>query len=160
MEIVITLIIFGILGSVGSQLLSNGLSVYNASDDALDTLSKLRYATERMAREFYQIQATPSGYSIAVMNANQFQFTKADGTSVDITASLPLLTMSYDSVPGVTAPLTDKVQSFNFKYYQIDGVTPATSVLDIVYIEINITLQVKGVSYPERTRVAMRAQIG
>lgn len=158
-EIVIAVVIFGILGSVGARMLTSGLSAYNATDSAMDALSKLRYSTERMVREFYQLEATVTGFSIANMTPTRFTFTKTDATVVDIVATPPLLTMSYSTVPGVTAPLTDNLQSCTFKYYMIDGVTPATTVLNIAYVEINITLQVDGVSYPQRTRIGMRAKI-
>lgn len=158
-ELIMVILIVGILAAAGSAMLIKGVEAYGATEESLDTLSKLRYATERAAREMREVRrkpATPAEYDIATRTAGTFKFTKTDGTTVTLTVSPPLLTVAYDS-PAVTATLTDEVSSAAFSYFQADGTTAATSNADIVFVELSLALtSALGNNYSQRTRVALR----
>lgn len=158
-ELIMVIVIVGILAAAGSAILVKGVEAYSATEESIDTLSKLRYATERAAREMREVRrtpATPSDYEIATRTTSTFAFTKSDGVTVTLTASPPLLTLAYSS-PAVTATLANEVSSAAFSYYQADGVTPASSNADIAFAELNLTLtSALGGNYSQRTRVALR----
>lgn len=159
LELVMVILIVGILAAAGSIMLVKGVEAYSVTEESIDTLSKLRYATERAAREMREVRrnpATPTDYDIATRTAGTFRFTKTDGTTVTLTASPPLLTVAYSS-PAVTATLTDEVSSAAFSYFQADGTTAATGNADIAFVELNLTLtSALGNNYSQRTRVALR----
>ena len=74
-EWVISLIVIGILAMVGLPILSSSTRAYSATQEGLSTLSKLRYATERLAREVREVRRNPSlptEYDIAEMSAATF----------------------------------------------------------------------------------------
>ena len=162
-EWVISLIVLGILAMVGLPILSNSARAYSATQESLVTLGKLRYATERLAREIREVRRNPllpTEYDIAVLSANTFKFTKTDGVEVTLSAAPPALTLGY-STPVVTpAPaLTDQVDTQTFKYYKADGVTETTLKSEVAFVEINLALKLDAAVYPQRTRMGLRNKL-
>lgn len=158
-EMVVTLVLVGILAVVGLPILSNGLRAYTVTQESIGTLGKLRYATERLAREIREVRRdpiVPTDYDIAVMTAAKFEFTKSDTVRVTLEAVPPALTLNYAPPVSPTPALTDQVKSFAFKYFKDDGVTAATSKSDIAFVEMNLTLTQDGTDSAQRTRVGLR----
>lgn len=157
-ELVITLMILGILGAAAGHALTGGALAFSGNADNLHALGKLRYASERMARELREIRRNglnPAVYDITTMTAATLAFTRRDGTGVTFNTALPLLTLAY-SAPAGTYTLTDEVGSLAFSYFQADGTTPATGTADVAFIAFDLVLTRNGNSYPQRTRVALR----
>jgi type II secretory pathway pseudopilin PulG len=155
---IISLVILSVLGTTAGSALSGGVRAFSENADVLQTLGKLRYASERMAREVREIRrdpAMPDQFEITAMSASALSFTRGGGTVVTLTASPPLLTLSY-TVPAGTWTLTDEVSSMNFQYFQKDGTSSATGNDDVAFIEFNLELTRAGRRYPQRTRVALR----
>jgi len=160
MEMIISLVILGLLGAAAGYGLTGGALAFSGTADAIQTLGKLRYASERMAREIRETRRnliTPAVYDITTMAATTLAFTKTDGTSVTLTSTPPLVTLAY-STPAGTPTLTDAVSSLTFSYLQDDGVTAATGNSDVAFIELDLTLTRNGNNYPQRTRVSLRNQ--
>ncbi len=158
LEMVIALVVLGLLGAAAGYGLVGGALAFSATSDAVQTLGKLRHASERMAREIREIRrnpATPTVYDITTMNATTLAFTKTDGTSVTLTGAPPLVTLAY-STPAGTHTLTDEVGSLAFAYLQTDGTTTATGNSDVAFVELELTLTRSGNSYPQRARVSLR----
>ncbi|RRQ21997.1 PulJ/GspJ family protein [Thiohalobacter thiocyanaticus] len=166
-EMVVTIMILSILGGVTAYTISHGAQAYLGSRDIVTTLSKLRLASERLAREIRSVRrdpAAPAQYDFnGFPTASNLSFDRleADGvtvTTVSIDGSGNPITLEYDT-PGGAHTLTDQVASFALAYYQADGVTAATSTSDIAFVEFELVLQdANGNSYPQRTRVALRQQ--
>ena len=158
-EMVASIIIAGALAAVSVPMLSNGFRAYAATHASLLTLSKLRYATERMVREIREVRrdpANPSNYDIAVMNATTFKFKKTDG--VEVTINKPAqITLAY-SIPNVTPSptLTDQVDSLQFKYFKEDGKTETASKSEVAFVQISLSLIQDTATYPQRVRVDLR----
>lgn len=162
-EMVVTLVLVGILAAIGLSILSNSARAYSATQESLATLGKLRYATERLAREIREVRRdplAPGDYDIAVMTTATFQFTRTDGVETTLEAAPPRLTLRY-STPVADPPpaLTDQVASFAFKYFKADGVTAATSKSDVAFVETNLTLTQGGADYAQRTRISLRNKL-
>ncbi|MCO6412965.1 MAG: prepilin-type N-terminal cleavage/methylation domain-containing protein [Thiogranum sp.] len=161
MEMVITLTMLAIMVSVAGPYLSLGAQAYNQSAASIDTLGKLRNASERLTREIREIRRLPSGDYDVTLGANPLVFTKRDGETVTIDVAPPVVTLSYDdSVPGVTPVLTDEVVSLAFRYLRADGTTDASVPGEVAYIEFELVLDPApaGNPYSQRGRVALRNQ--
>lgn len=165
-EMVVTIVVLSILGGVSAYTISHGARAYIASRTVVDTLSKLRVASERLAREIRTVRrkpATPSQYDFSTRTGNSLAFDRLepDGvtvTTVSIDGSSNPITLEYDTPTGAQT-LTDQVSSFGFSYYQSDAVTAATSNADIAFVEFELVLvDANGNTYPQRTRVALRNQ--
>lgn len=157
-ELVISLVILGLVGAVAGYGLVNGTLAFSSSADAVHTQSKLRYASERMAREIREIRrniVTPTQYDINSMTASTLAFTKRDGTGVTLNSTPPLVTLAY-STPAGTPTLSDAVSSLSLSYLQADGVTAATGNTDVAFVEFELVLSHAGNTYPQRSRVALR----
>ncbi|NND89236.1 MAG: hypothetical protein HKN42_00130 [Granulosicoccus sp.] len=157
-ELTISLVILAVLGTTAGYGLIGGVRAYSESSGALQTLGKLRYASERMAREVREIRRdtlNPDLFDITTMTATTLSFTRGNGTVVTLDANPPLLNLAYDTPPGVWT-LTDELGNLSFAYLQNDGITPATSNGEVAFIELNVELSRNGRNYPQRTRVALR----
>lgn len=156
-EAVVTIIVLSILAAVGAPILSGTLLTFSETTTDLHTLSQLRYATERLAREVREVRHEGGTYSVSSMAASSLAFTKRDGISVTLSGTAPNLTIAY-STPSGTYKLTDQLQSLTLNYYQVNGVTAATNSTNLAFVQIDMTLQnpqSQGL-FRQRTRVALR----
>jgi len=153
------IMVVGILVATSIPLLINSFRAYEANQTNLVTLTKLRYATERMAREIRDVQFAGGVYAI-VMGATTLTFTKNDaaGTVVTITAAPPLATLQY-STPAMTATLTDQVAAngLQFQYYDINNNTVGVTTANVAYVDVDLTLtDPNSGAAQQRTRIALR----
>jgi prepilin-type N-terminal cleavage/methylation domain-containing protein len=160
-EMVMVIVILGILAGLTAPIFSQGLTAARLTTENLHTLAKLRYATERLAREIRQVNYNGSAYDVSTMTGSSLVFTKDDTvtTTVSITHSGSNLTLAYGT-PSVSGVLADEVSSMSLAYYDADGAVTASST-DLAFVEINLTLQnpTTGGSYSQRTRVALRDRL-
>ena len=158
LEMIIAVVVLGLLGAAAGYGLVGGTLAFSNTAEAVQTLGKLRYASERMAREIREIRrdpVTPAVYDISSMTAATLSFTKSDGTTVTLAGAPPLATLAY-SAPAGTHTLTDEVGSLAFSYLQADGTTAATGNADVAFVELELVLTRSGNSYPQRTRISLR----
>jgi prepilin-type N-terminal cleavage/methylation domain-containing protein len=166
-EMVVTIVLIGVLAMAVIPVISSGVKTYITTTTSINTLSKLRYATERMAREIREVRrdpVTPADYDISTNistgSSTSLAFTKSDANQVSINGSgPPLVTLGYTLPSAVSSTLTDQVSSLTFAYYQADGSTPATSVSTVAFVEITLILIEDGALLTQRTRVALRNQL-
>jgi prepilin-type N-terminal cleavage/methylation domain-containing protein len=158
MELVLSITVLALLGSVSAPYLGNGVRAWSATASALQTAGNLRYASERIARELRDIDNVSGSFLISTpvnVSGSSISFTKADGVSVTLGATGPDLQISYDYLAGGAAfTLADELASLVFNYYRSDGL-PATTAADVAYIDYEIVLD-NGNSYAQRGRVALR----
>jgi len=159
-EMVMVIVVLGILAGLTAPIFSQGLTAARLTTENLNTMAKLRYATERLAREIRQVNYNGSAYDVSTMTASSLVFTKADTTSTTVSAISAggNITLAYSS-PAVAGVLTDEVSSFSFTYYDSNG-TATVSTTELAFVEISLTLQntTTGGSFSQRTRVALRDQ--
>ena len=156
-ELIMVILVVGIMAASTLPLLTNAFFVFETNQTNLVTLSKLRYATERIAREVREVAFNGTNYQIVPMGMNTLSFTKNDAAStvVTITSAPPLVTLQY-STPAMSATLTDQVTSLQFQYFDINNAVTASNV-DVAYIDVALTLTdpISGVAV-QRTRIALR----
>jgi hypothetical protein len=150
------------MAGLTAPLFSQGIGAAQNTVQNLQTIEKLRHATERIGREIRHINynsGTP-GYDITTMTAPSLVFTKNDASStvVTITFASPLITLGY-STPAAVSTLTDEVTAMSFAYYDSSGVVTAV-VANVAAIEVTLSLQNSstGANVTQRTRIALRDQ--
>ena len=159
-ELVIVLTMLAVMAAVAAPYMTRAVQAYNNSSAAVQTLGKVRNASERLVRELRAIRRLPSGNYDVTVGANPLVFTKTDGETVTVNYAPPLVTLTYASVSGVTPTLTDEVSNLTFNYWQSDGSTPATGGDNVAYIEFELILDPGTAATPwsHRGRVALRNQ--
>src|SRR3989337_2976575 len=159
-ELVMVTVVLGILATVTVPLLVNSFRAYETNQTNLVTLSKLRYATERMAREIREVRYAGGNYAI-VMGATTLQFTKSDaaGTVVTINGAAPPLAPLQYSAPAMTATLTDQVAAggLQFEYFDINNNDVGVTTANVAYVDVSLTLtDPNSGAAAQRTRIAFR----
>ena len=166
-EAVVGIVLVGVLAMAVIPVITSGVKTYATTTTSINTLSKLRVATERMAREIREVRrnlVTPANYDITTNissgTSNSLTFTKSDANQVTINGSSPpLVTLGYTAPSAVTSTLTDQVSSLTFRYYQADGSTLATgaaALSTVAFVQITLVLIEDGAPLTQRTRVALR----
>lgn len=180
-ELVIVVILLGIMSAVLAPLAVSSLRAYDDVLSNVIVLDKLRYATERLAREIREVNYDGTNFAFAtpvpatcVNTNNSMQFTRtsyndvgvaAGDTTVTVCTANNTVTLNYatETLPCSVANgkiLTDEVGSLRFCYRQSDGATLATTASDVRYIDIDLTLQhtIDGVTQPytQTTRVELK----
>lgn len=144
-ELVIAIAVLSIIAAMGAPLLANGLRFFDAAKIDLDTLSKERYATERIVRELRAIRFNTgtNQYDVTLTGAGvtAISFTKTDGVTVTLSgATPPNLNITYSSGGGAVI-LTNQLASVAFTGYTVDGVTTTTSAATMRYIDVDLRLR-------------------
>lgn len=163
-EAVVSIVLVGILAMAVIPVISNGVRTYVATTTSLNTLGKLRYATERMAREIREVRrntGTPTNYDM-IMGVNTLVFYKTDGYRVTITSGAPNATLAYlppvgASVSGVLTDQISVVGDLAFAYHDAAGAV-TTSLSQVAFVQISLTLTENGAAVRQVTRVALRNQ--
>lgn len=166
-EMVLSIVIIGLLGTAAAMAISFGTRAAVETQTRVDTLSNLRMATERMAREIRLMQrdpAAPANFDIVTRTATTLSFRRLDtnGSSVRTVTingnAPPVVTLNYDSpVVTPTPVLINRVTALAFNYWQADGVTSSANNADLAFVEINLTITDSyGNSFTQRSRVGLR----
>lgn len=159
MELVISILVLSILGATAAYGIQNGVIAFQTTQEALDSLGKLRYATERLTRELREVRRDPldnSRYDIAVLDPDSIEFIKQDGTEVTVAVNGATLTLEYDNPAGAYI-LTDQLSGFSLGYFDVDGNTTSDAAT-VAFIELEIVLADGSGSLPQRGRVALRSR--
>ena len=153
-EAVVAILLMGLLAMAAIPLISGGVEAYQTTSSQVVTLSKLRYATERIARELREVRRTGVNYDTTTAPGASVVFTKFDGNQVTITGAPPLVSLGYQ-IPAATATLTDQVSALAFRFLDINGNVTASTAL-VAFVEISLSLTVDGAVLQQRTRVSLR----
>ncbi len=157
-EMVLSITVLGIIAAVTAPMFSQGLGAAQATVENLQTLDKLRYATERLVREIRQINYNGTAYDISTMTVSTITFVKNDSanTQVSVTSGGGLVNISY-SIPAAAGQLTDEVSGFSLAYYDASGViTGSAATVAMIGITLSLTNPSSGAVSTQRTRVGLR----
>jgi prepilin-type N-terminal cleavage/methylation domain-containing protein len=168
-EMIAVVVIIGILVAAVAPVAWSSLKAYDEVRKDVVTLDKVRYATERMAREMRQVwYDSTSGYALNMSTTAPVFTKRGEGSTicpttaiancrvVSISQTLANVTLSYD-LPSVSpAPvLTDQASSLSFAYFDDTGATTTDTTL-VRYVEISLSLLQGSQTYSQRTRVELR----
>ena len=152
-EIVIGLVLLGLLGVVGANMISGSVFTNQAISNEKLAYASARYALERMSREIREMQYDSVNGKMAIatpaldMTANRLSFTKT-GLSGNT-----LVTLTFSgTVPGAIGlaysggNAEDLVQNLIntggvFTYLQADGTTPTTDPATVRYVRIDLNVK-------------------
>ena len=155
-EMVTSLILFGLLAGTGAVMLSHGVEAYFVAQERTAVLHKLRYAVERVSRELRMCNHNGVAYDVTTSypSSSSISCVKQDGVTVTISNTGTLLSMTYSSVSG-THILTDQVSVFELRYFKLDGIA-ALDLSEHEITQINLALDEDSSTYWQTTRVAFR----
>ena len=187
LELVVVIVVVGIMAAALTPVVLSSLTAYGKTQGDLIVLDKLRYATERLAREIREVKydGSTNNYLFTNRSTSAPAFTRDYVTcndsscSTTTTSTLTVTVATIDSSSSSTtgcknancitltystptispAPiLIDQVSSLAFAYYQANGTTLATSNSNVTAVEISLSLTQDGQPYNQRTRVELRNQ--
>lgn len=160
-ELVLTLILVGILFSLGSVMLGKVFSSYALKQDVADADWQAKVALERMAREL-RVARSATAVDVDIASLTQVRFVDTDGNGVCFyrVAASNRLMRSADgptTACGTTNPqaLADNITSLGFSYWQSDGAV-AAAVANVYYITMAITVVEGSYNSTFRTNVRPR----
>lgn len=174
-ELVIVIVIIGILAVAMGPLAMQSLRAYNNTLGDVVVLDKLRYATERLAREIRAVDyVSGTGFSFTSMGASSVAFTRtlydaagsAEQDAVTVGNAGAAVTLAYAKVPAVGAQvLTDELDSLSFTYLDQNGCdksnttppcTGAVSASSVRMVQIDLKLKHNGNEYPQSTLIQLK----
>jgi prepilin-type N-terminal cleavage/methylation domain-containing protein len=135
-ELVITLIVVGVLATVGATIMSNAFRAYLLGREIANDDWQGRFALERMTRELRTVQS-PAALTIG---ASQVTFSDFTGKSITYRLTGTVLERSENGVGGPYQPLADSVSALAFTYLQNDGQTTAASANAVYFITATVTV--------------------
>ncbi len=150
-EAIITLIVVGILATIGATVISGGFRNYFLGREIAQDDAQGRLALERMARELRAVRSTAD---LDISVANQVSFTDLTGTAITYrrNAGTSQLERSQNGVAGTYQPLADNVSDLQITYLQNDGKTPETTTPgNVYYITVLLTINTQNVNTTYRS---------
>ncbi len=164
-EVILVLVLMGIFVSIAGSMILHAFKTNQDVRNAWDTLGKLRYTSERLAREVREVRRDPAdltAYDITTWTASTLTFDRYDGTAVtiDYTDADDKVEITYPSVTGTAQLLSDQVTSFTLSYLQSNRSDAATSTSDMAYVVVEMTLTDDGVNYQDQVGVNLRNRMG
>ena len=140
MEIVISLVLLGILGAVGTTMLSGSFVTTQVITNEHLAYASARYAMERMGREIREISydTTTHDLGISTMTASQLSLTKSGlggTTNVTIAYAAPQILLTTAAGSGV---LAQDISAFALIYLDASR-QPTTVVNDVRFVRISMT---------------------
>jgi hypothetical protein len=186
MEMIIVVIVMGIMAAALTPLAMSSFKAYDAVLGDLVVLDKLRYATERLAREIREVKYDSVSkaflFDVSGMGASTMSFHRdyetPSGPSADTqvvigttTSGSPCavtnkcMTLTYSLPSGVGAQvLTDEVSAITFNYLDANGLATGVTAATVRYVEIDLALShtINGASQPytQHTRVELKRYPG
>jgi len=134
-EVIITLVIAGVLATIGATLLSSGFRSYFLGRELAQDAAQGTLALERMTRD---LRAVRSAADLTTIGASTISFVDVDGNTITYALSAGSVTRSQNG--GTAQPVAANVSSLAFTYLQNDGQTTAASSATVWYIVVAVTV--------------------
>ena len=149
-EVVITLIVMGVLATIGATLLSRGFLSYFAGREIARDDTQGRLALERMARELRTVRST-ADLNIGV--ANQITITDFDQNIIVYRRNAGTSQLERSQDGGATfQALADNVGALTITYLRNDGITAETvTPANVYYITVLLTVTTANVNLSYRS---------
>src|SRR6267143_30284 len=135
LEVIITLVIAGVLATIGATLMSGGFRSYFLGRELAQDAAQGTLALERMTRD---LRAVRSAADLTTIGASTISFVDVDGNTITYALSAGSVTRSQNG--GTAQPLAANASSLAFTYLQNDGQTTAASSATVWYIVVAVTV--------------------
>ena len=141
LEVIITLVIAGVLASVGATLMSSGFRTYFLGRELAQDSAQGTLAVERMTRDLRSVR---SPADLTTIGASTITFVDVDGNTISYALTAGSVTRSQNG--GTAQPLAASVSSLAFTYLQNDGQTTAAAAATVWYITVAVTVASQNVT--------------
>ncbi len=141
MEMVIGVVLLGILGVVGTTMISASFNTTRVISNEHIAYSSARYAMERMVREIREVQydTSTSTVGISSISPSQLSFTQSGlGTSRAITINYVAPNVVL-TTPDGSAALVSQVSAFNLSYLDVNRQVTAVAN-NVRFVRISMTI--------------------
>ena len=118
-EVVITLIVLGVLATIGARIMSTAFQAYFAGREIAQDDAQVRYAMERMARELHTVRSLAD---LTISTQNKVKFVDFANTTISYRLSGTQLQRSQDNDASFQA-LAENINSLTITYLRSDGKT-------------------------------------
>lgn len=153
-----TLVILGIVATLGVSMMGGGIQAYFAGRDLVDADWRGRGAIERMTRELRGLRSA-SAADLNIATAGQVRFNDVTGGSVCyyLNGNDLMRSSDFTTACGTTNAqvLASGISALTFNYYQNDGVSAAAPNL-VRYITVQFTVTQGAASTIYRANVTRR----
>jgi prepilin-type N-terminal cleavage/methylation domain-containing protein len=150
-EVVITLIVGGVLATIGAMIMSNAFRAYFLGREIANDDWQGRFALERMTRELRTVRST-GDLNIGV--AGEIRFTDASGNAIVYRRNAATSELDRSQDNGATfLPLADNVSALTFSYLQNDGQTTTAIANAVYFITAHVTVASANVTTVYRATV-------
>ena len=146
-----TIAIVGVIGVIFAQTFQYGVRQYLFGSEVAAEDAKGRILLERVSRDLRMVR---SANDISAFTSTQFSYTDTTGAFVNYQYGSGSKTLTRQENGGTARTLADTISGLTFSYVQSDGVTTASSVNNLAFIQISATLTSSNVSAVYRTTVA------
>jgi prepilin-type N-terminal cleavage/methylation domain-containing protein len=161
-ELVMVLVVFGIVATIGATMMSGMFRSYFLARDITNSDAQARVAFERMTRELRQVRSATAA-DLDVASTAQVRFIDSDGNGVCFyrDAATNRLMRSADgpaTACGATSPqpLSDFVSGLLFAYYLNDGRTTTAVPASVYYVTVQVDVLDNNVSDTLRATIHPR----
>ncbi len=132
-EMIMTIVILGLVGLVGSEILFQGSMSYFEARDYREAVQEVRYAVERMTREIRE--------DIDNAAADITTFTSANLTYNDTSSASVSFALNGTNLQRNSLVLASNISALQFEYLKADGTT-AAAASEVWKIRISMTATV------------------
>jgi len=135
LEVIITLVIAGVLATIGATLMSGGLRSYSLGRELAQDSAQGTLALERMTRDLRSVR---SAADLTTIGASTITFVNVDGDTISYALSAGSVTRSQNG--GTAQPLAANVSSLAFTYLKNDGQQTAVLAAEVWYVAVAVTV--------------------
>ncbi|WDT77127.1 MAG: type II secretion system protein [Candidatus Manganitrophus sp.] len=152
-ELILTIVLVGIIAGMASVFLRQGLNAFIAEDARADITSQGRLAIERMAREIRMIRSRTAADLPGCCTNPSTSLNFFDISGSNIVYALAGNTVTRN---GIVLAQGSPTIALDFRHYQQDGTTLATTAAQVWSIQVDLTVTKNGESQAFRVRVHPR----
>lgn len=150
MEGVVTVALVAVIGITLATAFQYGVRQYLFGSEVAVEDAKGRLLLERVSRDLSMVR---SANDISTFTSTQFTYTDVTGALVNYQYSGGSQTLTRQENGGTARTLADTISGLTFGYYQSDGVTTASSVNNLAFIQVIAIVSSTNVNARYRTTV-------
>lgn len=150
-EGVVSIAVTAALGIVFAQTFQYGVRQYLFASEVASKDAIGRILLERVSRDLRMVR---SANDISTFTATQFAYTDTTGAFIRYQYNSASRSLTRQENTGTARTLADTISGLTFSYLQSDGVTAASAVDNLNFIQISATISSSNVSAVYRTSVA------